>query len=185
LSFLKAVKMFRCHVVRGKLTAYIEGELPLKARRRVAAHLQQCVACQSAYRRQREFGRELERDLPRIGQPQAGQLTHIWARVQDDMQSAPPRRTFRYRASYGLGVLLLVVALLAPYILGREAAGNMPARTLPARTVALATETPDDRLSHRLPENIFLRTAPATVTRFRFTFLTPQAALTPAPRPRP
>ncbi|MFN8376145.1 MAG: hypothetical protein U0694_25135, partial [Anaerolineae bacterium] len=59
----------------------------------------------------------------------------------------------------------------------------VPSRTLPARVVAFATDVPDDRVIHRVPENALSRTAPAVV-RVRFNdFMTPQAALTPAPRP--
>jgi anti-sigma factor RsiW len=175
--------MLRCHAVQSHLTAYIHGELPLKARRRVAAHLEHCSRCQSAYQRQRARVHELEREVPRIGQPQHGQLARIWSKVQTELHTPSPRPSFRYRAAYGLAAVILMVAMIVPYALSRTETPDTISRTLPARAVAFATVLPDNHALIVLPENALSRTAPA-VTRSRLiSFVTPQAALTPAPLP--
>jgi anti-sigma factor RsiW len=176
--------MLRCHAVQTHLTAYIHNELPLKARRRVAAHLERCSRCQSAYQRQRTQVHELEREIPRIGQSHQGQLARIWSKVQTELHTpTTPRPSFRYRAAYGLAAVILMVAMVVPYALSRNEIPATATRTLPARAVAFATVLPDNHALIVLPENALSRTAPA-VTRSRvISYVTPQAALTPAPRP--
>jgi anti-sigma factor RsiW len=175
--------MLRCHAVQTHLTAYIHGELPLKARRRVAAHLERCARCQAVYQRQRKQVHELEYEIPRIGQPQAGQLKRVWSNVQQELQTPAPRPSFRYRASYGLAALFLVVAMIVPYVLSRAEDEIPPSRTLPARAVAFATVLPDNHALIHLPDNALSRTAPALTRSRVITYVTPQAALTPAPLP--
>lgn len=176
--------MLRCRAVQGKLTAYVHGELPLKARRRVSAHLEGCHNCQMAYQRQRELIRELERDVPRVGQAHSVQLARVWSRVEGELRASAPRPTIQYRASYGVAVLLFMIAMVVPYILSRDERASEPVRTLPAQAVAFATDMPDERVLHRVPENALSRTAPAVVrVRSYDNYVTPQAALTPAPRP--
>jgi anti-sigma factor RsiW len=176
--------MLRCQAVQTHLTAYIHGELPLKARRRVSAHLERCERCQSAYQRQRELVRDLEQELPRVGQAQSAQLARVWSKVQTELDTPARRRrpSLRYRASYGVAALLLVIVMFVPYALNMDNSPRASLRTLPAHVVAFATNVPDERVLNRVPENALSRTAPA-VTRIRFTYVTPQAALTPAPRP--
>jgi anti-sigma factor RsiW len=175
--------MLRCHAVQGHITAYIHGELPLKARRRVAAHLERCSRCKAAYGRQRELVRELERELPRVGQAQSGQLSRVWSKVQKDIQAPAPRPTLQYRMSYGLAALILVLVMAVPFLMSLNDDEPVTARTLPAHAVAFATTLPDQRVLNRVPANALSRTAPAA-TRVRLAdFVTPEAALTPAPLP--
>ena len=174
--------MIRCQAVQARLAAFIHGELPLKVRRRVAAHLERCAKCRAAYQRQRELVRELERELPRVGQAESKHLARVWSRVQNELNTPTPRPALRYRTSYGVVALLLLLIVSVPYALSLDDPSPTPARTLPARTVVLATNIPDERVLHRIPENALNRTAPAA-TRIHVDFVTPQAALTPAPRP--
>ncbi|MFN8376638.1 MAG: zf-HC2 domain-containing protein, partial [Anaerolineae bacterium] len=128
--------MLRCRAVQAKLTAYIHGELPLKARRRVAAHLEHCPRCQSAYQRERELVHELERELPRVGQGHKTELARVWSKVQREIYAPEtPRPTLHYRASYGVAALMLMLAMVVPYALSRGDNAVVPSRTLPARVV--------------------------------------------------
>ena len=50
----------RCHRVQNKLSAYQDGEIDGKERERIAAHLERCPACRSAYSELEQAWQSLE-----------------------------------------------------------------------------------------------------------------------------
>lgn len=131
--------MFRLHYCKSRMAAFINGELPPAARRRVARYMDECPACYEEYLRQKALHQELTSTLPTFGQPSTAQLDRIWSAVQQDVFT-PSRRRPVYRMRYGLATLALMLALAIPLFLGegsvRQAAATPPT---PARVVSAAT----------------------------------------------
>jgi len=158
-----------CRYCRAHLDAYVAGELALPARRRVAAHLDQCAACYAVYAQRREVVRELQRSLPMVGYANPPDFGQVWLNVQQEM----PRGS-GYSIQYGLAALLLLVLLLVPFTMGhRDIAAALP--TQPAPHQLDGDQTPD-RAGARAKA---VTTAPRTAT------LSPPAFGTPPTMPEP
>ncbi len=128
--------MTACHYCRAHLDAYLAGELAAPARRRVAAHLDQCAACYRVYVQRRELARQLSRELPLVGHAGAPDFGQVWVKVQAEL----PRES-GHPMQYGLAALLLALLLLVPFTMGhRDVAPVLP--TQPAPQLAGADETP-------------------------------------------
>jgi anti-sigma factor RsiW len=110
--------MMTCRECRKQLVAYIHGELSPHRRRLVAYHLDDCQACYSIYQRERELARELRLNVPLIGQGGMPK-DRLWAAVQADL-NRPRRKSTLYRARYGLAVVVAALALLFPWVMGRQ-----------------------------------------------------------------
>lgn len=102
-----------------KMAAFVNGELPSHTRRFIARLVDTDARVYEEYIRHRQAKQELERTLPVLGRPEVRQLDTIWAGIQAQMntpninrRTVPPRQ--RYSLSYGLAVLLGVLALLLP-----------------------------------------------------------------------
>lgn len=166
-----------------RMVAYLNGELPPVSRQRVARFIDDCPDCYREYVRQRDLRRELTNVLPRFGQPEPGQLDRIWANIQADMRpNKPTGRTNRYfQARYGLATLLLVVALVLPYLIsGQQVSRAAVTQPTPRTVVQAATNSPDEPVPF----------APVTAQPVRANYeltanhqnaIIPQAAQTPAP----
>jgi anti-sigma factor RsiW len=130
---------FRCRYTQARMTAYLNGELLPKARRRVTRHLDVCSTCSAYYVREREVKRDLERHVRLVGQPQGPQLQKLWMAIQQEINPpAAQRRT--NPASYGFAALVLILMLLVPATLGNR---NVPFSLEPRPAPALAvTGTP-------------------------------------------
>jgi len=132
---------FTCRYCEARLTAFIHGELPLKARRRIARHLDECPACYAKYQRQRDLADELSRHIPLVGQPRPGQLLRMWSAVQAEMSPAPRALLMRRSPRYGLVTLMLLLVTLLPLTMGNQnvAFGSLPTQAVPA---SVSTGTP-------------------------------------------
>jgi anti-sigma factor RsiW len=105
-----------CFECQSRLDAYINRDLPLRKRQRVAHHLHQCEACYAAYTNLRGLTQELRADLSFMGQPGVAQLDQMWLAIQTDMSHARPVRR-RFKRRYGLAALILLLALILPWSL--------------------------------------------------------------------
>ena len=115
--------MLKCRYTRSRMTAFINQELPINARRYVARHLDECAACRAQFEAQKTLRQTLMAEVPRLGQPSVGALQNVWARIADDLQApapAPVRTPFRTAACgfaaalFGLGMMLPLAAQFAP-----------------------------------------------------------------------
>jgi hypothetical protein len=108
------MKTLTCNDCRTHLTGYIQGDLPLRLRLRVGAHLDDCAGCYGVYMREREMARDLTAQVPMIGRADGARLGKIWSAVQTEM--IRPRRSSlsRIPKRYGIATAVLVVALLLP-----------------------------------------------------------------------
>lgn len=158
--------MFLCHYSQTRMIAYIHGELPPKARRRITAHLDRCPTCSAYYLREREAVRELAQRVSLLGQPTTSDLRGIWRAIDAGM--SPKAHAVGQRlvpARYGLAMLMLALSLLLPATLGNRnvpftlptqpapAATTMPKGTTSAATVAMnvtgsSTQSPSIGLSN-------------------------------------
>ncbi|MCA9913575.1 MAG: hypothetical protein KC496_09515 [Anaerolineae bacterium] len=121
---------------RARMAAYVNGELPPKTRRFVARIIDEDPRCYQAYRIQRQAQQELQRTLPLVGKPQAGQLDALWQQISTEMELPEPeviqQPGIRFKPSYSLGYGLaggfLLLLLTLPYAMG---AGMVTASAVP------------------------------------------------------
>jgi anti-sigma factor RsiW len=111
----------RCHRIQKRLAAYQDGEVGGKERERIAAHLEGCPACRSAYAELEQVWQRLEK-IPEI-QASAG----FERRLSERINAVPePRSQWRfpwvswiervYPAPAMAAVLLLVGTVLGGYL---------------------------------------------------------------------
>ncbi len=167
---------FTCRYCQAQMTAYIHGELPLKARRRIARHLDECPTCYARHDKARELDQQMRYSVPLIGQAQTPQLQRIWAGIQADMTPPPPERT-RYPLSLRYSFVALVLVLtffLLPLTLGnRNVPFSVPSQPKPPAVVtnvpvtkekpavSVALVVTDDKYK---PLRISLRNTPEPLT---------------------
>lgn len=118
------MKALTCHACQSKLVAYLHRQLPLAMLHRVGQHLDSCPVCYAAYIAQRDLSSELGASLLRFGQPENAQLGRMWAAIQADIQR--PRTVARRPplGRYGVALLMLALALLLPWSLGKSPVVN-------------------------------------------------------------
>ena len=96
-----------------RMVAYINGELPPQARRRVARYIDECDNCYKEYIRQRGIQRELESGMHMVGRPSEMQLNRIWLGVQSDLYQ-PDFAHNKPSVYLGLLTMVLLIAMLVP-----------------------------------------------------------------------
>lgn len=111
---------------KSRMVAYVNGELPPAARRRIARYIERYPTCYAEYIRQREAARELHFRLPLVGQPERATLDRIWNAVQVELEgsSAPQIRrlsqrsvvssSLSFRVRYGVLGLVMAVSFALP-----------------------------------------------------------------------
>jgi len=133
---------FTCRYCQAQMAAYIHGELPLKARRRIARHLDECPTCYARHNEARELNQQLGYGVPLIGQAQTPQLQRIWAGIQADMTPPPPKKN-RYPLSLRysfVAFMLILTFFLLPLTLGnRNVSFSVPSQPKPP---TIATDVP-------------------------------------------
>lgn len=133
-----------CRDCRALLAAYIERELPLEARSRVAAHIDGCDRCHASYVRQRELAAGLHAGLPALGRLDVARAGVLWSAVRSDLTASRRPALPSGQARMSLAVLLMAAALLLPWLgsTGRLAALSLPLPPTPVSAGALATGAP-------------------------------------------
>jgi anti-sigma factor RsiW len=122
-----------CHRCRERLPAFIHRDLSPRARRRIAAHLDCCPACETEYRRQRELSHLLASEIPALGRRNAGGLERVWLGIRTG--KTVQRRRFHKR--YGAAALLTLAALILPSVLSAAPrATSVPTPATPAANSA-------------------------------------------------
>lgn len=136
------LRILKRRYCRSNMVAYLNGELSLRARRRVARYIDSDDVCYVEYLRQRDLQRELTRRIPAIGQPEAGQLDRIWSAIQADLN--PPRSpaTLSLRARYGLLGMAMALLLAMPLTMGNSVAAFNPASQPPPQIAEAVTVEP-------------------------------------------
>jgi anti-sigma factor RsiW len=170
---------FKLRYCEARMVAFLNGELSLKARRRMARYIDGCSDCYAEYVRQRELQDELERRLPVFGQPRPSQLDRIWAAVQDEMQMSPPPH-LPWHMRYGLATLALLLSLLLPVALLGDNVSSVVAVTPPTPKDAQSTSVITSSPYHAT--QVAVATLPADVTGTN-TIIMPEAVPQRTPQP--
>lgn len=137
------------HYCQRRMAAYLNGELPTAARRRVARYIDEHPRCAALYRQQRAVRRELDATLPAFGRPSAGELDRIWSGIQAGMQPVTMSRgASPLRIRYGLGVLAVITLLWLPLLLVNHPVAALSPATQPDPRVQVvaATASPEESL---------------------------------------
>jgi len=143
------ISYLRYRYVKNRMTAYLDGELPVKTRRFIARQIDENSLCYREYIRAKQSRQELERSLPVFGKAENGQLDNIWANIQAELnqpesKSAPVMMRPRYSLSYGVAMLIFAVIMLTPFAIDVSRSGESPVP------------------QHPLPEQAVNRTSPAS-----------------------
>src|SRR3990170_2279910 len=116
---------FKYHYCKTRMTAFINDELPPRARRRIARYMDECPDCYAEYLRQRDLQHELMRNLPSFGRPRPAQLGHIWSAIQQNMRTRASQVRHRYHARYGLSTLMLLLTLFLPLLVRHDSVSRV------------------------------------------------------------
>ncbi|NLE51228.1 MAG: zf-HC2 domain-containing protein [Chloroflexi bacterium] len=141
------------------IARYVQGQLGPEQRAQVMNHVRFCARCRVALAREEQIAAELQREMPRLGQPDPAQMDRVWAGVWQEVQAPrPPARTHRAAGWPGLSMalaVLLMITLALPLVAQRgmraEAApidtgANLVRSTAsppPAGTVVARNSTPE------------------------------------------
>lgn len=135
------MKTLNCHECRELLPAYVGRELKPQARRLVAAHLDQCDACDRLCQSQRTFAREMTADLPAFGRADDQRLSRMWTAVQAEMR-APRKSVFqRSPARTGMALLAILVIAILPLSIGGDQLLRFTLPPVPPTPITEARET--------------------------------------------
>jgi anti-sigma factor RsiW len=135
---------FKVQYCKRRMVAYINGELPHGARRRVARYIDECDECYAEYLRQRGVQRELESGAQMVGRPSEAQLNRIWLAVQHDLET--PARTQQTPSFYlGMLTMILLIVLILPLFVDEHRVAQTAATQPTPHNIspaARATEAP-------------------------------------------
>ncbi len=148
------VKYLQFRYVKARMTAYLDGDLPVKTRRFIARQIDENPLCYREYIRAKQTRQEIERTLPVFGKADSGQLDNLWANIQAELnqpetESVPMSHRPGYSLSYGVAMLILVIIMLAPFAIDAGRSSISPE-------------------SHSLPEHLTGQTSPASTPDAEF-----------------
>jgi anti-sigma factor RsiW len=121
------------------LDAYLHGELPRRARRRVAQHLSECSECYAEYVAHRNLSQDIEAAVRGAAQPNNAQMSRIWQSIQVDMNRPTPV-AHRIDRRITIAAFILMLTLLLPWSLDTQPVAH--ALPLPPSPAVTQTSTP-------------------------------------------
>lgn len=176
-----------------RMVAYVNGELPPAARRRMARYIERYPTCYAEYIRQREAARELNFRMPLVGQPEKAALDRIWAAVQSELDTGSQpasnlpasnlpanqsdtllkqpllRRDWRreskaFRVRYGVVGLVMAMAVALPLTFGANHTAFAVSLTQPIPMTATGQPTEDKEAPVLIANNNSLQSVRETPT---------------------
>lgn len=130
---MKSVLDIQCGECRSHLVAFLHGDVSPLLRRRVARHLDHCMACYNLYLQELDLMRDLKRTVPKIGQGHQPKFDAIWSEIQIEI-TRPKRDLPRFHMRYGLAALALVLVFLVPLTMGNQ---NLTLASPPTQPIPL------------------------------------------------
>ncbi len=130
--------MMRCKYCQSRLVAYIHNELPIKQRREVSRHLDNCETCYAVYLQQQDLAHDLANAVPSIGAGFKPDFSRVWVAMYND--SARSRSVSApYSLHYGLVALVVTLLFLIPLTMGSNHITLASPPTQPAPLTLRAT----------------------------------------------
>lgn len=114
------LRLLRIRYSKSRMVAYVNGELPPAARRRIARYIEQYPACYAEYIKQRNAARELQWKLPLVGHAEKPALDRMWSAINAELQQAAPQRRslggakMQFQLRYGVLGLAMAFAIVLP-----------------------------------------------------------------------
>jgi anti-sigma factor RsiW len=131
------VKFLTCKFYQRQIDAYLDKTLNMRARRRLARHIDECPSCYRAYAQRRDLRRDLESAVSLVGRHHEPDFDRMWGTIRAEL----PQPRYQTQFRYGLVGLMLLLALLVPFTMGnRDLARHVPDQPKPHTDPA--TETP-------------------------------------------
>lgn len=154
MRMMMLLKYLQYRYVKARMTAYLDGDLPVKTRRFIARQIDENPLCYQDYIRAKQTRQELERALPTFGKPESGQLDNLWANIQLELNQpefvvVQSRQPYGYSLSYGVAMLVLAIIMLAPFAIDAGRSSLLPvSHALPEQVaeLALSAATPDSEV---------------------------------------
>jgi anti-sigma factor RsiW len=144
---------------KSRMVAYVNGELPPAARRRIARYIERYPTCYAEYVKQKDAARELNFRLPLVGQPDKPTMDRIWMAVSAEMTSHHPdigsggtrkRRLLTaplsFRVRYGMLGLAMALTLAVPLTFSANHTAFAVSLTQPIPMTATGLPTDDTGL---------------------------------------
>ncbi len=139
---------------KARMVAFVNGDLSLRARRRIAHYIDECSKCDDLYTQERRMAQELQDRLHRTKAPDVMQVTRMWSAIQAEMTpvSADKSRSVPYyyqRTRYAVAMMVMVLTMAVTIILGNSSASLAAETTLPEpvnRYTLATTTSPDDNV---------------------------------------
>lgn len=131
---MNMLHFFKYHYCKMRMTAFVNGELSMDARRRIARYIDECPRCYAEYAHQRGLQQELMRTLPGLGKPDERQVSAMWDAIQRDLQPSATQQKPRvphYQLRYGMATIVIVLILALPLTLSDTAANTTVSVTHP------------------------------------------------------
>lgn len=100
---------------RQHMTAFINGELPEHARRRVARYIDSSPDCYKLYIQERQLQRDLRGELITLARPHSAELSRVWQSIQSEMERKSVNRAPVFHKRYGLVTVTLLLMILLPF----------------------------------------------------------------------
>ncbi len=185
------IAQWKIRYCKTRMVAFINGDLPEKARRRVGRYIDDCPACYDEYILQRTALQEIKPALRGMGIPDARQLDRIWGKIQVEMtvdyrkpvgQPTRVRRTYQ-RTTYAVAMIVTILLIVAPLMLGNGGVSLAADTTLPEpvqRLTLARTDPPEDNV-----RSIAAATAESDGVMNTVFLGTTQQAITLQATPRP
>jgi hypothetical protein len=147
----------RTQYCKSRMVAYVNGELPPAARRRIARYIERYPTCYAEYIKQKDAARELNFRLPLIGQPDKPALDRIWAAVSAELtehhtphsglgstsRSRLLTAPLAFRVRYGVLGLMMVVSFALPLTFSANHTALAVSLTQPIPMTATGLPTED------------------------------------------
>ena len=141
-----------CRFCEAHLVAYINSQLSVNARSRIARHIDECESCYAAYMNERDMARELEMRVPLVGTNVGigtnAAFARMWSAVQAEIPPSPAPVTsmgwrWSYQLRYSLAALVFMLALLLPWTMEQHKIGlSLPIPPEPSLAIERGTPAP-------------------------------------------
>lgn len=172
------MRTLSCNQCQTHLVAYIQHELPLLTRQRMAHHLDTCTHCYEIYVDQQRLTRDLRQVVPLVGQGKPPPFERVWAAARLDTRAGRGAQA-GYTLRYSLVMLAVTLVLLLPFAMDRRSYTLASPPTQPSPLLQRATPNSTASLDSGISVAFQINETPAPKLQSTLTPLLPDAISTP------